>query len=249
MTKPLCFAILFLTRLPVPKAWQHFDTQTQRQSIYWHPVVGLLIGTLLFAFHHSLQSTGLANHPLPTAALVALAWILITGGLHLDGLGDSADGWLGGYGDKERTLAIMKDSHSGAAAVIAISCTLLLKVCALAAVLQINPFWLLATPLLARTCSLLLFSTTTYARSEGLGTPFSQGLDIGIIASLTLIIAASTAWFYGLQGIGLCLCLFILTAGLRHLMMQRIDGVTGDTAGATIEIAEAFGLVFILMLS
>jgi len=249
MTKPLCFAILFLTRLPVPKAWQHFDTQTQRQSIYWHPAVGLLIGTLLLGFYHALQSTGLANYPLPTAALIGLAWILITGGLHLDGLGDSADGWLGGYGDKERTLTIMKDSHSGAAAVIAISSILLLKVCALAAVLQINATWLLAIPLLARTCSLLLFSTTTYARTEGLGTPFSQGLDIGIIVSLTFLILASMAWFYGLQGMGLCLCLLILTVGLRHQMVQRIDGVTGDTAGATIEIAEAFGLIFILMLS
>ena len=249
MTKPLCFAILFLTRLPVPKAWQHFDAQTQRQSIYWHPVVGLLIGVILFAFYHTLQSTGLANYPLPSAALVGLAWILITGGLHLDGLGDSADGWLGGYGDKERTLAIMKDSHSGAAAVIAISSVLLLKVCALAAVLQVNATWLLAIPLLARTCSVLLFSTTAYARSEGLGTPFSQGLDIGIIVSLTLAITASVFWFHGFQGVGLCLCLLILTAGLRHQMIQRIDGVTGDTAGATIEITEAFGLIFILMLS
>ncbi|MBV1919140.1 MAG: adenosylcobinamide-GDP ribazoletransferase, partial [Pseudomonadales bacterium] len=216
MMKSLCFAVLFLTRLPVPTAWQHFDTQTQHQSIYWHPVVGLLIGTLLFGFYHLLQSTGLANHPLPTAALVGLAWILITGGLHLDGLGDSADGWLGGYGDKDRTLAIMKDSHSGAAAVIAISSILLLKVCALAAVLSTNAAWLFVIPLLARTCSLLLFSTTTYARSEGLGTPFSQGLDIGIVISLTLAITASTAWFYGLQGVGLCFCLLILTAGLRH---------------------------------
>ncbi len=249
MMKSLCFAVLFLTRLPVPKAWQHFDTQTQHQSIYWHPVVGLLIGTLLFGFYHVLQSTGLVNHPLPTAALVGLAWILITGGLHLDGLGDSADGWLGGYGDKDRTLDIMKDSHSGAAAVMAISSVLLLKVCALAAVLSTNAAWLFVVPLLSRTCSLLLFSTTTYARSEGLGTPFSQGLDIGIIISLTLAITASIAWFYGLQGVGLCLCLLILTAGLRHQMIQRIDGVTGDTAGATIEIAEAFGLIFILMLS
>ncbi len=249
MTKPLCFAILFLTRLPVPKAWQHFDTQTQRQSIYWHPVVGLLIGAILLGFHHAIQSTGLATYPLPAAALVGLAWVLITGGLHLDGLGDSADGWLGGYGDKERTLTIMKDSYSGAAAVIAISSVLLLKVCALAAVLQINSAWLLAIPLLARTCSLLLFCTTAYARPEGLGTPFSQGLDIGIIISLILVIAASIAWFYGFQGVGLCICLLILTAGLRHQMIQRIDGVTGDTAGATIELTEAFGLVFILMLS
>lgn len=249
MTKSFFFAILFLTRLPVPKAWQHFDSHTQHQSIYWHPAVGLLIGTLLFGFHHLLQSTGLANYPLPTAALLGLAWILITGGLHLDGLGDSADGWLGGYGDKERTLAIMKDSHSGAAAVIAISSILLLKISALAAVLQINPSWLFVVPLLARTCSLLLFNTTAYARPEGLGSPFSQGLDVGIIVSLTLIITVSISWFYGLQGIGLCVCLLILTTALRQQMIQRIDGVTGDTAGATIEVTEAFGLIFILMLT
>jgi len=177
MCKPFFFALLFLTRIPVPKSWQHFDNQTQAQSIYWHPAVGLLIGSILLGLLLLLQQTNLIAYPMPTAALVTLVWILLTGGLHLDGLGDSADGWLGGYGDRERTLAIMKDSHSGAASVIAISSILVLKVTALAVVIQINPLGLLITPLLARTTSILLFASTPYARKEGLGSPFSQGLN------------------------------------------------------------------------
>jgi len=80
-----------------------------------------------------------------------------------------------------------------------------------------------------------------------LGSPFSQGLNkaIGFTQYLlfTLVIIGCT----GAAGFGLCLCLLILTYALRHLMLQRISGVTGDTAGATIEIAEAFSFIFILM--
>lgn len=249
MFKSLCFALLFLTRIPVPHAWQHFDDKTQHQSIYWHPIVGLLIGSILLGFLLLLQQTALVAHPLPTAALITLAWILLTGGLHLDGLGDSADGWLGGYGDRERTLSIMKDSHSGAAAVIAISSILLLKVTALAAVIQINPVGLLLTPLLARTTSILLFASTPYARSEGLGSPFSQGLNTPVILSICCVIASVITFYTGIEGLYLCIGYGITTVALRHLMIKRIGGTTGDTAGATIEITEAFGLLFIIALT
>lgn len=249
MLKPLWFAILFLTRIPVPTAWQHFDESTQNRSIYWHPLVGLIIGFILFGFYQLLQLTGLSNFPTPTAALVTLLWILITGGLHLDGLGDSADGWLGGYGDKERTLTIMKDSHSGAAAIIAIASIVVLKISAVAAVLPLNAFWLIIMPLMARTCSLILFDTTSYARANGLGAPFSRGLHKKTTISIYALVFALLLVFFGAKGVTLCLGLLLLTLALRHLMLQRIHGVTGDTAGATIEITEAFGFVFILMLS
>ena len=249
MFKSLCFAMLFLTRIPVPKAWQHFDSQTQSQSIYWHPFVGLLIGGILLTLLLLLQQTSLAAYPMPSAALITLAWILLTGGLHLDGLGDSADGWLGGYGDRERTLAIMKDSHSGAASVIAISSILLLKVSALAAVIQISPLGLLITPLLARTTSIVLFASTSYARKEGLGSPFSQGLNVPAILVICFVIASVLTFYVGIAGLYLCVAYGSMTIALRHLMIQRIGGTTGDTAGATIEINEAFGLLFIIALT
>jgi adenosylcobinamide-GDP ribazoletransferase len=68
------------------------------------------------------------------AALLLTVWVLLSGGLHLDGLADSADAWLGGFGDRERTLTIMKDPRSGPIAVVVLVLVLLLKFCALAGV-------------------------------------------------------------------------------------------------------------------
>ncbi|OUS31638.1 cobalamin 5'-phosphate synthase [Gammaproteobacteria bacterium 45_16_T64] len=248
MGKSFCFALLFLTRIPVPQKWQHYDSHTQSQSIYWHPVIGAIIGAILFGSYQLLQLTGLANHIFPVSALLLLLWILITGGLHLDGLGDSADGWLGGYGDKDRTLAIMKDSHSGAAAVIAITSVLLLKVVALAAVISTAPYWLLLVPAFARLNSIILFATTPYARSEGLGSPFASGLNLPLIGLLCGLMAIILWLAGGITGLSLLFGGAILTALLRRQMIRRIDGTTGDTAGATIEIIEAFSFIFILLI-
>ncbi|PWQ89005.1 adenosylcobinamide-GDP ribazoletransferase, partial [Enterococcus faecium] len=88
---------------------------------------GLLFGLLLWLASHLLQGTPSPLH----AALLLTLWVLLSGALHLDGLADSADAWLGGFGDRERTLRIMKDPRSGPIAVVTLVLVLLLKFCAL----------------------------------------------------------------------------------------------------------------------
>ena len=110
---PWWVALQFLTRLPVRLAGMPSPQQIGR-SLLWYPLVGLLIGLLLFALQQLLGGLSLMLQ----AALLLAVWVGVSGGLHLDGLADSADAWVGGFGDRARTLEIMKDPRSGPIAVV-----------------------------------------------------------------------------------------------------------------------------------
>lgn len=109
---PLLIALQFLTRLPVRLLGMPAPEQVGR-SLLWYPLVGLLLGGLLLAAQALLSQ----QPAVLQAALLLTLWVALSGGLHLDGLADTADAWVGGYGDRERTLAIMKDPRSGPIAV------------------------------------------------------------------------------------------------------------------------------------
>jgi adenosylcobinamide-GDP ribazoletransferase len=111
------------------------------------------------------------------AALLLTVWVLLSGALHLDGLADSADAWLGGFGDRERTLTIMKDPRSGPIAVVTLVLVLLLKFAALLALIeQQHALALIIVPLLGRSALLGLFLTTPYVRAGGLGQALADHL-------------------------------------------------------------------------
>ncbi|PTS84346.1 adenosylcobinamide-GDP ribazoletransferase [Pseudomonas sp. HMWF032] len=235
---PWWIALQFLTRLPVTLAGMPTPEQIGR-SLLFYPLVGLLIGLLLLAVQHLLgESTVLLQ-----AALLLTLWVGISGGLHLDGLADSADAWVGGFGDKQRTLAIMKDPRSGPIAVVVLVLLLLLKFAALVALLEHQSAWLLIlVPWLARGLLPLLFLTTPYVRAGGLGHALAEHLPR---RQLPWVLAANALvmLLFGWPAL-----LALLVAGgvfiwLRSLMLKRLDGTTGDTAGALLEIAECAVLV------
>jgi len=128
LLRPMLIAVAIPDLLPHPPGGAPVGREAGL-SLLWYPAVGLLLGLLLWvaAMLLSPLATPLA------AALVLAAWVSCTGALHLDGLADTADGWVGGHGDRERTLAIMKDPCSGPVAVAAVVCLLLVKFAALSA--------------------------------------------------------------------------------------------------------------------
>jgi len=170
--------------------------------------------------------------------------VALTGALHIDGLADSADAWLGGGGDPQRTLAIMKDPRSGPAGVAAVVLTLLIKFAALAVLLRAE-LWpaLLLAPLLARSAVIGLFLTTPYVRGEGLGSDLARHLPVAAGWPVVALVAAAVPLVYGRPGLRLVLIAALAAWWLRRLMMQRIAGTTGDTAGALIEVIETVCLV------
>lgn len=234
MIEPFLVAVQFLTRLPVPLSALPKENAIG-YSLSFYPLIGLLIGSLLGGFGWLLCDAP----PMVAAALLLAGWVLLTGGLHLDGLADSADAWIGGMGNTEKTLAIMKDPNCGPAGVTAITLGLLLKFAALHS-LFISQEWipLLYATLLARTLIPLLFLTTPYVRSHGLGTPLaaqqSRHLNILIITATPSLML----WMTGFDYFWLVMTAILIFILLRTMMMQRIQGTTGDTAGALIEVAE-----------
>lgn len=236
--QPFLIALQFLTSLPVRLSGMPVP-QAVGRSLLHYPLVGLLLGSILWL--GSLTIEGVAV-PLQAALLLA-AWVALTGGLHLDGLADSADAWLGGFGDRERTLAIMKDPRSGPIAVVVLVLLLLLKFVALWTLLAAGDrMALLLAPLLGRAALLGLFLTTPYVRPGGLGQALAEHLPrasvrIVLIAVIALCLALGTSGWLALAvsvGIGLL---------ARRAMRRRIGGTSGDTAGALLELVECGVLV------
>ena len=235
---PWWIALQFLTRLPVTLAGMPTPEQVGR-SLLFYPLVGLLIGLLLLAAQHLLGDSAV----LLQAVLLLALWVGISGGLHLDGLADSADAWVGGFGDKQRTLEIMKDPRSGPIAVVVLVLLLLLKFAALVALLESGAgLLLLLVPWLARCLLPLLFMTTPYVRAGGLGQALAEHLprrQLPWVLAANLLAMLLFGWS--------ALLALLVTGGvfiwLRSLMLKRLDGTTGDTAGALLEIAECAVLV------
>ncbi|MCB1735126.1 MAG: adenosylcobinamide-GDP ribazoletransferase [Gammaproteobacteria bacterium] len=224
-------AIQFLTIFPVPLK----RAPTEREwgvSVMFYPLVGALLGAMFWGL-----AIALAGVPaLLSGALIVALWGLATGALHIDGLADCADAWVGGYGDRERSLRIMKDPASGPVAVATIVVVLLLKFASVTVVIGHDAMWVfLVAPILARTSATGLLASTPYVRTEGIATPMMASLPRRVLVILALTIAVLMGLFVD---IGAVLAAVSSLLAVRFLAMRRLHGITGDVAGALVEISE-----------
>ncbi len=239
MWQSFIIAVQFLTRFPsfTTAEWQ---PRAVGRSLLFYPLVGLMIGLLLLL----LAWLSSAVTDLLQAGLLLTAWVLITGGLHLDGLADSADAWVGGLGDKQRSLEIMKDPCCGPSAVVLLVLVLLLKFTALVSIVAAENIWaLLLIPVISRSTLPGLFLSTPYVRPGGLGELLAQHMPRHQLKWLLLITALLVWFILGGLGVGLILAAVLVSWLLRMLMLQRIGGLTGDTAGANVELVEVVLLI------
>ncbi len=237
-------ALNFLTTLPVyPR--RVADDQEMAASLAFYPVVGLIIGGLLagMAYLTHFLSLGLSGD-----VLVVVLWIILTGGLHLDGLMDTADGIFSGR-ERERKLEIMRDSRIGAMGAVALLTLVLLKISFLNALSYSNVIKVLViAPALGRSMMLYAIYCYPYARQgPGLGQIFAgQAKKLHLVIALLLLMAAAYL-LTGTTGLVL-LALTIVAAGIITAWIARIlGGQTGDTYGAVCEITEALLLVFTVL--
>ncbi|QBF28012.1 adenosylcobinamide-GDP ribazoletransferase [Pseudomonas tructae] len=240
---PFWIALQFLSSLPVRLPGMPAPEQMGR-SLLFYPLVGLLFGAVLWGLNALLAGSPLLLH----AALLLSAWVLLSGALHLDGLADSADAWLGGFGDRERTLLIMKDPRSGPIAVVTLGLVLLLKFCALLALIERGEgLLLLLAPLIGRAALLGLFLCTPYVRSGGLGQALADHLPRRAGALVLLASALLCGLLAGLEGLWVLAVATLVFAWLRRLMVRRLGGTTGDTAGALLELLELAVLIALVL--
>lgn len=241
---PWWIALQFLSSLPVRLPGMPTPQQMGR-SVLCYPLVGLLFGLLLWGASQVLQGTAA---PLQAALLLTL-WVGLSGALHLDGLADSSDAWLGGFGDRERTLLIMKDPRSGPMAVVTLLLVLLLKFCALWVLVEHGAgAWLMLAPVVGRAALLGLLLGTPYVRKGGLGAALAEHLPRqqarGVLLGCAVLGLLLGSWTVLWVLLGALVVFF----ALRRAMCRRLGGTTGDTAGALLELLEMTVVVHLALL-
>ncbi|OYW55104.1 MAG: adenosylcobinamide-GDP ribazoletransferase [Rhodobacterales bacterium 12-65-15] len=224
-------AFALLTRLPLP---DHLATGAA--SAWAWPLVGAVLGAMAALVGSVGLWLGLTAGV--TAVLILAFGALVTGGLHEDGLSDSADGLFGGW-TRERRLEIMKDSRVGSYGVLALVLVTLARWSALATVLDHGSLWgLVAVGALSRLPMAVIMATLPNARGAGLshatGRPSGEVTLIG--AALAVAIACL---FAGWAALPMLLGAGLTTALLARSAQARIGGQTGDILGAAQQLAEA----------
>ena len=236
-------AVAFLTILPIPIRDEEVDPASLADARFAYPLVGLMIGLILAALAEGFRRLGVGAGP--SAFLILLAWASSSGGLHLDGLADTADG-LFLWGDPARRLAAMRDPHVGGYGVSAVGLVLIGKFAALESLFDAGrPLGLIVAATIGRTLILVSAGMAPYARPEGTGRALIDAAgprDAAWGAILSIGVATLAAGGRGLAAATLGLALAgILTATAR----RKIGGVTGDTLGALVEVGE-LGVLLIL---
>ena len=227
-------ALRFFTRLPLPGGQAQGGIGLER-AIRYFPVCGLVIGglaALAFAF-----ATFFWPKTLAVMAAMATA-IYLTGALHEDGWTDTVDG-LGGGRDRAQVLAIMRDSCVGSFGAVALIVLLLARSMALIELdaLQV-PLALIGGHALSRLCATLVLARLDYARPEGKAKPFNNRLGRDELAFAAACAVLPLLFLSPAQSIPGLLLALVATLWLARRFKQRIGGYTGDTLGATQQLAE-----------
>jgi adenosylcobinamide-GDP ribazoletransferase len=228
-------AFQFLTVIPFPKALASGERELER-SVPFFPVVGLVIGIMAAILGHAMDALLPA---FPACAMVVIFLLAISGGFHMDGLADTADGFFSAR-PRERILEIMKDSRIGAMGVIAVICVIMLKFSLLVSLpLSLRPNIILLMPLAGRCAIVVMMTGLSYVRNEGgLVTLFVKSrswIHALWAASFLVIAGVLTAQWMGLVA---ALATLAVTALCVLYSSRKIGGYTGDTLGAVCEIAE-----------
>ncbi len=238
-------AFRLLTVLPVGA--RQSDEGRERalaNSLAFFPLVGVLIG---------LASAGVfvaAAEAFPVAVAAALAVttpVVLTGALHIDGLGDSFDGLLGGR-TRERKLEIMADPRTGAFGVAAIVLALLVR---WAVVSELDPAsnWsvLVVAAVLSRGAVSAVVALFPYVRAQGIGAVYSNSSRLAVMTAVVTALAL-TAVFGNPASLIAAAVAFVIGALIAMYARRAIGGVTGDIYGAVVELSELSALLTLLAL-
>jgi adenosylcobinamide-GDP ribazoletransferase len=231
----LLTAVQYFTRIRVP-AWVGHAPERLTGAVRYFPVVGLIVG----ASGAAVMWLAALVLPAPLPAILSTAvTVLMTGAIHEDGLADTSDG-LGGGATRERALEIMKDPRIGVFGAIALMLMLGLKI----ATLSLMPLWtalaaLVAAHAFSRFCAVLVIFAGRYVGSadRSRSAPVVERVSIGdvLVAALFGLPALAVS---GPRAIIAVIVALALVGMLSRWCVQRIGGYTGDTLGATQQVAE-----------
>ena len=229
--KKLILAFSFLTILPFPSNASD-EPPSLGGSAGWFPLVGAVIGALAAVVLYGLRLI----LPGPLAAVLAcLVWIILTGGLHLDGLADTCDG-IFNASSPQRRLEIMKDSSLGTFGGIGLIMAIILKITLL---FSLPNHFLIAIPLAAASARWLLLPAAfqPQARRDGMGAHFAASINkfAFVPAALVVVLLTACSGWYGIAAV-------VAIHGLAWLIFafakKRLGGMSGDVLGFLVETSE-----------
>ena len=241
----------FLTRLSVVRQ-SKWTEQGFGESVKYFPAVGAVLGIICALVVGVLNSFTDGNVPLFTGAIGFAVSIILTGGIHCDGLMDSADGLFSGR-ERERILEIMKDSRAGSFGVVAMVLVATIEVSALSELAKISTWWLCtavySAPIIGRLMMVVTIGLFPYARAEGMGRAFALFTSTRTVifaAGETLLLLLPLNFIsvmFFLCTASAILITFVATWKFASFATEKIGGVTGDIYGAVTMLAEMFALI------
>ena len=238
-------ALQFLTIIPIPFSFKCEERDLGR-SMSFFPLVGLTLGAVLAGLDYILS--GLLPREVGDLLLVAILAV-ITGVLHLDGVADVCDG-LAARGDRDRFLAVMKDSWTGAAGAVGLVLVLLLKYESL---LHIPPdtkrHVLFCFPMLARFAQVQMAVGASKARNDGLGSLFILGAGWRQILFAVVTTIALSFILLGMAGLWLFIAVYLFTWIIKAWFHRKLGGISGDIIGFTNELNEILCLLILLAMT
>lgn len=242
--KSLLLALQFLTLAPVRV--ENVSKKEIAKSAVFFPMVGVLLGLALSMVNDWLSA--LAFPRLSVDIILVVLLVILTGGIHLDGLSDTFDAILSRK-TKDEMLVIMRDSHAGVMGILAIVAALLLKVAFLYAIIDSHKLpALILMCVFGRYAMVFMMRTFVYARPDGKAKIFFDGMNQSLFMVSTLVVLCIAVAIGNLRGLG-ALAIVIGFAYLfgKHVS-NKVGGITGDTLGATNEMVEVASLASVALL-
>lgn len=249
MSFALAWRLLTILPLPGPQV-PDIPPAAFSSSLQWFPVVGFLLGAGLLLIDHVLE---IVFPPVMTNAVLVVVYVLVTGGLHLDGWADTIDALAGGK-DSEHRLAILRDSRIGALGAVGLMVILGLRFAALLALpMGIRDGMLLCMPAIGRWAMLVGCWKAIYPRADGLAAPYIRTM-VGRNLWAPSLVTGLGLW--GAIGVWPAVAVMIgVGAAIRFAVWRfskTFGGITGDMLGAMNEGSEVLVLIsapFLLMLA
>ena len=228
--------IQFMTRIPIPLKISYSEKKLGK-SVKFFPLVGLIIGLILY-FTNFLITVYLKNifyNKTITAIFLIILEILIVGIIHIDGLADTFDG-LFSYAKKEKMLEIMKDSRIGTNGAVVLILYFITKTVLISEIITTNPKYLIIFPIIARLSTPVNAGLSNYARKSGMSNVIIS--ENGIFEAIFSLALSIILVFYiiDIKGIITIFIAFIFIIIFMLNVRKKIDGITGDTMGACLEL-------------
>ncbi|MFH0856198.1 MAG: adenosylcobinamide-GDP ribazoletransferase [Candidatus Omnitrophota bacterium] len=236
--KGFLLAVQFLTVIPLKI--KDIGQKGLSGSAAYFPLAGLFIGLLLLGVNFIISAL---NAPILASSIILIvSLVVITGGMHLDGLCDSADAFLSGK-PKEEMLDIMRDPRAGSLGVLSLVCVILLKIGLLYSIGKaLRPDALILMCVLSRWSMVFSLSNFAYARKEGKARAYMRESNPGVFFRATAITLAVVLLSLPFKGLLIWAIVAAATYLINRFISKKIGGLTGDTIGATSEISETLVL-------